>query len=165
MTTISDRSYLERILAHVGDRDTMDALAESAAQVEAAVRRLGPARLRMPWGPGKWTGAQVLAHLADAEIALAFRSRQILTQSSHTMQEYDESAWLSLYGGEVDVDAALQTFLTARRWNLRLWRRLDAQQLGRVAVHPSRGDEALAVTLRALAGHTLSHLRQLEAIG
>ena len=165
MTTISDRSYLERILAHVGDRDTMDVLADSAAQVEAAVRRLGPARLAKPWGPGKWTGAQVLAHLADAEVALAFRSRQVLTQSSHTMQEYDESAWMSLYGSEIDVDAALQTFLTARRWNLQLWRRLDPQQLGRVAVHPSRGNEALAVTLRALAGHTLSHLRQLEALG
>jgi DinB family protein len=165
MSTISDRSYLERILAHVGDRDTMDVLAESAAQVEAAVRRLGAGRLRTAWGPGKWTGAQVLAHLADAEIALAFRSRQILTQSSHTMQEYDESAWMGLYRGEIDVDAALQTFLTVRRWNLRLWRRLDAQQLGRVAFHPSRGNETLAVTLRALAGHTLSHLRQLEAIG
>ena len=165
MTTMADGSYLARMLAHVGDRDTMEVLAESAAQVEAAVRGLGPARLRKAWGPGKWTGAQVLAHLADAEIALAFRSRQVLTQPSHRMQEFDESAWNGLYGGEIDVEAALQTFLTARRWNLQLWRRLDPGQLGRVAVHPSRGNEALAVTLRALAGHTLSHLRQLEAIG
>jgi len=165
MTTMADGSYLARLLAHVGDRDTMEVLAESATQVEAAARRLGPARLRTPWGPGKWTGAQVLAHLADAEIALAFRSRQVLTQPSHTMQEYDESAWMDLYGGEVDVETALQTFLTARRWNLQLWRRLDAAQVGRVAVHPSRGNERLATTLRALAGHTLSHLRQLEAIG
>ena len=165
MTTMADGSYLARMLAHVGDRDTMEVLAESAAQVEAAARRLGPAGLRKAWGPGKWTGAQVLAHLADAEIALAFRSRQVLTQPSHRMQEFDESAWNGLYGGEIDVEAALQTFLTARRWNLQLWRRLDPGQLGRVAVHPSRGNETLATTLRALAGHTLSHLRQLEAIG
>ncbi len=165
MTTMADGSYLARMLAHVGDRDTMEVLADSAVQVEAAVRRLGPAGLRKPWGPGKWTGAQVLAHVADAEIALAFRTRQILTQTSHTMQEYDESAWMRLYGGEIDVDAALLTFLAARRWNLQLWRRLGAEQLGRVAVHPSRGHESLATTLRALAGHTLSHLRQLEAIG
>lgn len=164
MTTTADGSYLERMLAHVGDRDTMEVLAEGAVQVEAAVRRLGPAGLRRPWGPGKWTGAQVLAHLADAEMALAFRSRQVLTQAHHTMQEYDESAWAALYE-DVDTDAALQTFLAARRWNLGLWKRLDAGQLGRVAVHPSRGNEELAVTLRALAGHTLSHLRQIEAIG
>jgi hypothetical protein len=165
MTTTADGSYLARMLALVGDRDTMEVLAESAARVEAAARRLGPAGLRTPWGPGKWTGAQVLAHLADSEIALAFRSRQVLTQSSHTMQEYDESAWNGLYGAEIDVEAALQTFLTARRWNLQLWRRLDAEQVGRVAVHPSRGNETLATTLRALAGHTVSHLHQLEAIG
>ncbi len=164
MTTLSDGSYLARMLALVGERDTMEVLAETAAQVEAAVRRLGPAGLGKPWGPGKWTGAQVLAHLADAEIALAFRSRQVLTQPSHRMQEYDESAWMGLYEGDVDVEAALQTFLTVRRWNLRLWRRLDAEPLGRVALHPSRGDETLATTLRALAGHTLSHLRQLESI-
>jgi hypothetical protein len=164
MTTISDGSYLARMLALVGDRDTREVLAESAVQVEAAVRRLGPAGLAKAWGAGKWTGAQVLAHLADAEIALAFRSRQVLTQSSHTMQEYDESAWNGLYTGEIDLEAALQTFLTARRWNLLLWRRLDPEQLGRVALHPSRGNEILATTLRALAGHTLSHLSQLESI-
>ncbi len=164
MTTLSDGSYLARMLELVGERDTMEVLAETASHVEAAVRRLGPAGLGKPWGPGKWTGAQVLAHLADAEIALAFRSRQVLTQPSHRMQEYDESAWMGLYGGDLDVEAALQTFLTVRRWNLRLWRRLDAEQLGRVALHPSRDDETLATTLRALAGHTLSHLRQLESI-
>jgi hypothetical protein len=163
MTTMADGSYLERMLARVGDRDTIESLAESASSVEAAVRRLGPAGLQRPWGPGKWTGAQVLAHLADSEIVLGFRSRQVLTLRDHTMQEYDESAWMDLYQ-DVDVEAALEAFLAARRWNLRLFRRLDPSELGRVAVHPSRGPEALATTLRALAGHTLSHLSQLEAI-
>jgi hypothetical protein len=165
MTTKADGSYLARMLAHVGERDTMDVLAASAGRLEAAVRRLGPAGLRKEWAPGKWTGAQVLAHLADSEMALGFRSRQVLTQPSHRIQEYDEAAWAALYGSEIDVEAALRMFLAARAWNLQLWRGLVHEQLGRVAVHPSRGDEALAVSLRALAGHTLSHLRQLEAIG
>ena len=163
MATMADGSYLERMLTHVGDRDTMDVLTESAARVEAVVRRLGPSGLRKPWGPGKWTGVQVLVHLADSEMALGFRSRQILTQANHTMQEYDESAWMDLYA-DVDVEAALEAFLAARRWNVQLWGRLGPDRLGRVAVHPSRGNEVLAVTLRALAGHTLSHLRQLETI-
>ena len=163
MTTMADGSYLDRMLAHVGERDTMEALADGAARVEAAVRRLGAARLGQAWGPGKWTGAQVLAHLADSEMALGFRARQILTQQSHRIQEYDESAWAALYG-DVDVEAALECFLAARRWNLQLWRALPAEQLDRVGVHPSRGEERLAVTLRALAGHTLSHLAQLEKL-
>lgn len=163
MTTMADGSYLERMLAHVGVRDTLAALAESASRVEEAVQRLGEDGLRRPWGKEKWTGAQVLAHLADSEMALGFRSRQVLTQVNHTIQEYDESAWMRLYG-EVDVPAALELFRAARRWNLQLWRRLSAEQLDRVAVHPSRGDERLATSLRALAGHTLSHLAQLEKL-
>jgi hypothetical protein len=163
MTTIADGSYLGRMLAHVGDRDTLQVLAESAERVEAVVRRLGPGGLRREWAPGKWTGLQVLAHLADSELALGFRTRQVLSEPGHTMQEYDESAWAGLYR-DVDAEAALQAFLAARRWNLRLWRALDTAQLERVAVHPSRGPERLDVTLRALAGHTLSHLGQLEKL-
>src|SRR5262245_25433036 len=117
MATTADMSYLERLLALVGDRETLTALEESAARVEAAVRRVGAEGLKRPFGPGKWTGAQVLAHLADAELASGFRARQVLTEQPHTVQEYDETAWIGLYR-EIDVDAALASFVAARRWNL-----------------------------------------------
>jgi hypothetical protein len=163
MTTIADGSYLARILAHVEGRDLAEAFTQGATRVEAAVRRLGPSGLAKPWAPGKWTGRQVLAHLADAEIAIAFRARQVLTQQLHTMQTFDEAAWLGLYG-DVDVEAALQAFLAARRWNLQLVRGLSPAQLERVGFHPERGEETVAVTLRALAGHTFNHVNQLEAL-
>jgi hypothetical protein len=164
VTTVADTSYLDRLLALVGAQDTLDALEESGRRVEVVVRRLGAARLRDPWGPGKWTGGQVLAHLADSELVQGFRSRQILTEQPHTVQEYDESAWISLYGDGIgiDTDAALATFVAARRWNLRLFRGLTPAQLARAGFHPKRGPEPLATTLRAVAGHTYNHLAQLE---
>ena len=162
MTTVADTSHLDRLLALVGEQDTLDALEESGRRVEAVVRRLGAARLRDPWGPGKWAGWQVLAHLTDSELVQGFRSRQILAEQPHTVQEYDESAWLALYGDGIDTDAALATFVAARRWNLRLLRTLTPAQLARVGFHPKRGPEPLAITLRAFAGHTYNHLAQLE---
>ena len=163
MTTLADGSYRARLLARVGDQGTMDALAESASRVEAVARELGPAGLARPWGPGKWTGAQVLVHMVDSEIAIGFRSRQVLAEREHRMQEFDEVAWMGLYG-PTDAGGALVAFLAVRQWNLALWRRLTPEQLGRVGFHPSRGEEAVETTLRALAGHTLSHLAQLEAL-
>jgi hypothetical protein len=163
MTTIADGSYLGRMLALIEGKSTMDALEEGATRLEAAVLRLGPAGLAKRRAPGAWTGAQVLAHLADSELAIGFRARQVLTDEAHVMQEYDESAWAGLHG-EIDVDAALEAFLAARRWNLKLFRGLDKAQLERVARHPKRGDEALDTTLRALAGHTFNHLAQIEAV-
>lgn len=163
MPTLADGSYRDRLLARVGGQDTIGALAESAARVETVARQLGVAGLARPWGPGKWTGAQVLVHLADSEMAIGFRSRQVLAEASHRMQEYDEVAWMNLHD-PADAAGALEAFLAARKWNLALWRRLTPEQLARVGFHPSRGEEAVEITLRALAGHTLSHLAQLEAL-
>jgi hypothetical protein len=163
MTTLADGSYRDRLLSRVGDEGTIDALTRSAARVEAVARRLGADGLARPWGPGKWTGGQVLTHLADAEMAIGFRTRQVLSEPDHRMQEYDESTWMTLHGS-IDAEAALEAFLAVRRWNLALWRRLSAAQLARVGFHPSRGEEAVETTLRALAGHTLSHVAQLEAL-
>ena len=82
MTTLADGSYLGRMLALVGGRDTVGALAEGAERVTAAVRRAGASGLERPWAPGKWTGRQVVAHLADAEMGIGFRVRQVM---SHVM--------------------------------------------------------------------------------
>jgi hypothetical protein len=164
MTTTADGSYLDRLLALVEGQDTLDALEESGRRVEEVVRRLGPERLRASWAPGKWAGWQVLAHLTDSELVQGFRSRQILAEQPHTVQEYDETAWLGLYADGIDTDAALATFVAARRWNLRLFRGLTPAQMARTGFHPKRGAEPLATALRAFAGHTYNHLGQLEKL-
>lgn len=163
MTTLADSSYLDRMLSFIGEARTVDALEDGAARVESCVRRLGQSRLAQPYGPGKWTGLQVLAHLADAEQVVAYRARQVLTQDPHRIQEYDEGLWAELYPA-VDAEVALQAFLAARRWNLHLVRSLTPAQFERVSVHPRRGDETLGTTLRSLAGHTFNHLRHLESV-
>jgi hypothetical protein len=163
MSTVADDSYLARILGHVAGRDLAEALEDGGKRVEAAARRLGPAGLAKSWGPGKWTGAQILAHLADAELVIGYRARQVLAQQPHTFQEYDEGAFLALYR-EIDVDAALGAFVAGRRLTRHLVSLLSAEQLQRVGFHPARGNETLETTLRSLAGHTFNHLAQLEKI-
>jgi hypothetical protein len=131
--------------------------------VEAVARRLGDAGLSRSWGPGKWTGKQILAHLADAELAIGFRTRQVLAQDNHTIQPFDEAAWARRYES-VDAEAALAAFVAERRWNLALFRKLSAADLSREAVHPERGAETLDTIIRLLAGHDLNHLAQLEKL-
>ncbi len=163
MTTVADRSYGERLLGLLRGRDALDVLDGSAIRVEAVARRLGARGLARSYGPGKWMGRQVLAHLADAELATGFRIRQILTEQTHVIQEWDESGWMTLHG-DVDVEGTLATFVALRRANLRLFRALTPSQLVRVGTHPKRGDETLATTIDLLAGHTLNHLAQLESL-
>lgn len=162
MTTPADGSYRERLLGLLGERDPLEALEANAERVEAVARNLGD-RLSRSWGPGKWTGRQVLAHLADAEVATGFRIRQVLAEDGHRIQGWDEAAWARRYG-DVDPDTALASYRALRRWNLALLRGLSPADLDRSAVHPERGPETLDSIVRLLAGHDLNHLAQLEKL-
>jgi uncharacterized damage-inducible protein DinB len=163
MTTVADGSYRARLLGLLGDRDPLEALQANAARVEAVARKLGEAGLSRSYGPGKWTGRQVLAHLADAEMATGFRVRQILSEDDHRIQGWDEASWARRYL-DVDVESALGSYRALRRWNLALLRGLSRADLERRAVHPERGEETLAEIVRLLAGHDLNHLGQLERL-
>jgi hypothetical protein len=163
MTTVADGSYRERLLGLLGDRDPLEALDANPRRVEEVARKLGEAGLSRSYGPGKWTGRQVLAHLADAEIATGFRIRQILAEDAHRIQGWDEGWWARRYG-DVDAEAALASYRALRRWNLALFRGLSEADLERQGVHPERGPETLDSIIRLLAGHDLNHLGQLERI-
>ena len=163
MTTAADGGYRERLLGLLGDRNPLEALAENPKRIETVARRLGDAGLSRSYGPGKWTGKQVVAHLADAEMGIGFRIRQVLSEDNHRVQPWDEGAWARRYT-DVDVESALSSYLASRRWNLSLLRGLSAEDLEREAYHPERGPETLGTIVRVLAGHDLNHLAQLERL-
>jgi hypothetical protein len=164
MTTVTDGSYRDRILGLLGERNPVESLPATAARVEDVARRLGNEGLGRSYGPGKWTGRQILAHLADAEIGIGFRIRQVMAEEKHHIQPFDESAWARRYDDGVDHEAALRSFLGLRRWNLDLIRKLGPRELQREAFHPERGPETLGTIVRLLAGHDLNHLAQLERL-
>jgi hypothetical protein len=163
MSTVAGGSYRARLLGLLGERSPIESLESSAKRVEETARRLGEAGLSRTYGPGKWTGKQILAHLADAEVGIGFRTRQTLSEDNHAIQAFDEAAWARRYDN-VDVEAALGSFLALRRWNLALFRRLGPDDLKREAVHPERGPETLGTIVKLLAGHDLNHLAQLDKL-
>ena len=163
MTTVADGGYRGRLLGLLGERNPLESLEQSAARIASVVGRLGESGLSRAYGPGKWTGRQVLAHLADAEMAIGFRMRQVLSEDHHRIQGFDEGAWARRYD-DVDVATALASFQAVRRWNLALLRSLTKDDLARVGVHPERGEETLETIVRLLAGHDLNPLGQLERL-
>ena len=163
MTTVTDGSYRDRILGLLGERNPVESLPATAGRVEAVARKLGEAGLSRSYGPGKWTGKQILAHLADCELAIGFRIRQVLSEDGHRIQPFDEASWARRYEN-VDQEAALASFLALRKWNLALLRSLGPADLDREAFHPERGKETLGTIVRLLAGHDFNHLAQLEQL-
>ncbi len=155
--------YAARLLALVGDRDPLSILEATPSRLEDLFWQLGEKGLDRSYGEGKWTARQILVHLAEAEIAYAFRLRQVLSQEGHRVQTFDENRWMELHRG-FDASLALELFRSLRLWNLRLLRSLEPEQWARTAVHPERGVESVEVMVKLMAGHDGNHVQQLEQI-
>jgi len=147
----------------LGERDPLEVLAETHRSIPAIAEKLGAKGLQRSYAPGKWTAAQVLAHLADCEIAFGFRVRQIVSEPQLPIQPFDQDLWARFYSSVNGLEAA-KTFQTVRAWNLAMFRLLSKDDFNKTANHPERGPEKAETVIRIMAGHTLNHLAQLQKV-
>jgi hypothetical protein len=147
----------------LGELDPFEVLAETQSSIPAIAGKLGVKGLQRSYAPGKWTAAQVVAHLADCELAFGFRVRQIVSEPQLPIQPFDQDLWARYYTDVNGLEAA-RTFQTLRAWNLAMFRLLSKDDLNKAASHPERGPEKAETVIRIMAGHTLNHLGQLQKV-
>ena len=148
---------------HLGDLDSLEVIAATPAKLGALLDAIGCERADQPPAPGKWSAREIVCHLADCEVAFAFRLRQTLAEERHVMQPFDQTEWAKKYAG-YSLDAALATFSALRQWNLALVRSLGATDLAKPVNHPERGDMTLRTIVETMGGHDRNHLQQVEEI-
>jgi uncharacterized damage-inducible protein DinB len=148
---------------HLGGRDAKQTISETPRKLAELVHNLGPNGFERAAEPGKWTIAEILCHLADTEIAFAFRLRQALAEPHHTIQPFDQDAWARNYR-QLDGRAALETFSALRRWNAAFIQAAPQEAYSKPLTHPERGTMTFQTLVETMAGHDLNHLRQLQAL-
>ena len=142
----------------LAERDPVSVLAATPAQLAKIVAGLSAEQIEA--APGKWSVREVLAHLADCEIAFGFRLRQTFG-GERAIQPFDQDAWARAYGN-YPAALALTTFTASRDWNLAFIRGLSEADKRLPALHPERGQMALWTIVETMAGHDLHHLTKLE---
>jgi DinB superfamily len=147
----------------VGSEDPLELLAATPERIARLVRPWRPARWKASYAPGKWSGAQIVLHLAQDEIGWSKRVRLALNDPGYLVQPYDAAAWVERET-PVDALAALEAYLALRKLNLGLYRGIGEEERLRPFRHPEYGEMSIDWILRTLAGHDLHHLRQLEAV-
>ncbi len=150
--------------SNLGTQDARAVLAATPGLLHQALCALTPEEIAAPIAPGKWSPCQIVAHLADCELAHSFRLRQILAAPAGSpafLQPFDQDLWAQHYAA-YDLPAALELFRAARVWNLKLIGALSQADLDRAAHHPERGDLTVQTLLETMAGHDLNHLVQLR---
>ena len=149
--------------AQLGNRDPREVIADTPRQLAVLADRLGVPGMERATAPGKWPARAILCHLADCEVAFAFRLRQALAEPHHVIQPFDQEKWARPYSG-LDGYQAVEAFAAFRRWNLALLQTLAPEDFARPVSHPERGTMTFQTLVETMAGHDLNHVRQLEFI-
>src|SRR5690349_21240275 len=89
------QQYTERLTEYVKGHDPLELQQATAGKLAALISGKSKEQLTRKPAPGKWSVAEIAAHLADAEIAIAWRLRQILSKNDIPIQAYDQDAWAS----------------------------------------------------------------------
>lgn len=150
--------------AHLLDgRDPAEVMRTTPAELRGLVERLGPEAADTRPAPGRWSVRELLCHIADCEVAWAWRLRLVYGADKPAVQPFEQDPWARAYDGvRYTTEAALATFEAMRTWNLALIETFSEADKARPAHHPEIGDLSLWTLVEIAAGHDLHHLKALE---
>jgi len=136
------QEYRKSMLAHSEGRDALKLQAAAPGKLERMLKGVASSKLRKRPAPGKWSVAEIVAHLADSEIARAWRMRMILSAPGTTLQAFDQDQWaVALHYDKRDARESLKQFRALREANLALLETLTPDQWKHFGVHQERGEE------------------------
>jgi uncharacterized damage-inducible protein DinB len=159
------QEYIRRIQGKIAGKNPLQVQTVTPKKLAGLLRRATPAKLRKRPAPDKWSVAEILAHLADAEIVTSWRVRSILGAPGTPIQAYDQDAWASAgHYAKRDIRKSLEQFRVLREANLALLKSLTPEQWKHSGMHSERGEESVERILLMMAGHDINHLEQVTAI-
>ncbi len=157
--------YIQRILGYVEGQDAVKVQRTTAAKLKKLTQGWTPKQLRWQPEPGKWSIAEIVAHLADVEIVASWRMRSVLGENGTPIQPFDQDVWASVFQyGKRDVKQSLEVFRVLRENNLAMLKALPRDSWDHYGMHAERGKETIAHLARMFAGHDTNHILQVERI-
>jgi hypothetical protein len=159
------QQYIQRILGYVEGQDAIKVQRTTAAKLKKTIQGLTPKQLKWRPEPAKWSIAEILAHLADAEVVASWRMRSVIGENGITIQPFDQDAWASVFEyRERDAKRSLEVFRVLRENNLTMLKDISRETWDNYGMHLERGKESVAHLARMFAGHDTNHLLQVEGI-
>jgi DinB superfamily len=159
-------AYRNRVLSYLGDEEPIGVQQATPSQLERRLRDVAPEELIRRPAPEKWSIAEIVAHLADAELAMGWRLRNMLANPGVALTWWDEAVWAERLGyAQQEASLSAGVFRALRESNLRLLESVPrARWVECYGVHEVRGRQTVEEFVRLEAAHDLNHLRQIDRI-
>lgn len=157
--------YRQRLAGYIEGQDPLCLQRETPAKLARLIEGASVPQLRRRPAADKWSVVEVLAHLAEDEIATSWRYRQMIEHDGETLNGFDQELWAKLGDyASWDTRQALELFRLLREANLRMLGSLSPQQWERSGNHVERGKLTVRDLARHMAAHDVNHVKQVEKL-
>jgi uncharacterized damage-inducible protein DinB len=162
---INPTQYHEKIQAYTEGKDPLAMQHDAPGTIAELIAGIPEAALRQRPLPNKWSVVEIIAHMAEDELTSSWRYRQMIENSGCALAGFNQDEWARLgdYASWKPAEA-LQMFRLLREANLRMLRRLTADEWERFGTHEERGRITVRELARHMAGHDMNHMDQIRAI-
>jgi DinB superfamily len=147
-------------------RNVFEVMAAAPDKLRREIAGLSAAEMKRRPAPGKWSVAEVLAHVDDVE-EVGFRLRVVamLAERNPVLAPFDQEARArQMRYHRRDPRRSLASFARQRRANLKWLRRLTPAELRRRGRHAVVGVVSISDMVHEWAFHDLGHLKQILEI-
>ena len=159
------QEYTQRLLSYADGKDPLRLQQAAPGKLAALLKGKTGKQLTHRPAPDKWSVAEILAHLTDAELAISWRLRQVLANNAIPIQAYDQDLWARTFNyARRDPRQSLANFRSLREANIALLKSVPRKLWENYGVHAERGNESVNHVVKMVAGHDLNHLQQVQKI-
>ncbi len=155
-------SFFAQYISLIPETEILPVLRGQIGQLESLVSSISAEKLSFQYAPGKWTIAQVLGHLADAEKVFGYRALVFGRGDKNELPGFDEQTYVDAVDySSISKEDLLESVTLARRTSIK-----TLEQIPPKAWDNTGTANKNSVSVRALAfimaGHMLHHIIILQ---
>jgi len=159
------QEYTSRILGYQQGKKPLAVMASTPQKIARLIKGVPRKKLMTRPEPGKWSVAEILAHLVDTELVGGFRMRLTMGMNGTPIQGFDQDVWAEKFNyAKRDPQKSYAVFRVMRENNLALLKSIPQPLWDNYGVHSERGVETVTRIVEMYAGHDINHLAQIEKI-
>ncbi|MUT67197.1 DinB family protein [Paenibacillus sp. NEAU-GSW1] len=133
--------------------------------LDDAIAGLSEEQLKWKETPEKWSVTEVLTHLADHNIVVSFRIRDILADTNATLPAFNQDRWVSgQYGNEGAAAEILDAFQSFLLYNSQLFSRLNEADWAKTGINFKGDTVSIAAAIQGFINHVERHIGQINRI-
>lgn len=143
----------------------IQAYLDTHLQLTQAIAGLSEEELKWKQTEAKWSVTEVLAHLADHNIVVSFRIRDILAGTQARLPAFDQDRWVAgQLSNDGNADDILAAFWSLVQYNGLLFGRLNEQDWDKTGVNFKGETVRVRDIVRGFTNHVHHHIGQIERI-